>query len=94
MRHKSLSSRMSRHKLSQKLEEAARVQMSPLESIGIRGLERVTDPAREKRTKESIGVHMSQSSRMSRYKLNQKPEEAARVQLSPLSILFFVPKYI
>jgi hypothetical protein len=43
--------------LIQKLEEAARVQLSPMESIGVWVLERVMDPAWEKRPEESIGVY-------------------------------------
>jgi hypothetical protein len=43
-----------------------------LESIGVCILERVTDPALEKRPEESIGVHRGQSSRMSRAKLKSE----------------------
>ena len=41
-------------------------------SIGVGLLERATDPAQEKRPEESVGVHMSQSSRMSRDKLKSE----------------------
>ena len=48
--------------------EAAKVQLSPYQSIGVLALERGTDPVREKRPTESKGVHMSLSSRISRDK--------------------------
>ena len=74
--HWSQSSRISRD--SQKLKEAGGVQLSPLESIGVWVLERVTDPAWDKRPEESIGVHRSQSSRMSRYKLIPEARRACK----------------
>ena len=49
---------------------AARVQLSPLESIGV--LDTATDPAHNKRLEESIGVHRSPSSKISRDKLKSE----------------------
>ena len=66
--HWSQSSRKSRNKLK---SEAGRGFNSSAESIGVRVLERGADPAQEKSPEESIGVQRSQSSTMSRDKLQE-----------------------
>ena len=63
---------------TQAKSEAARVQLSPLEFIGFRVLERVTDQVKERKPKESIGVHLSKSSRISRDKLKSEAERGWR----------------